>query len=450
MDDCGDLLSTVELALPMILPLFLTSSVILASGVDLSEVLQETSRSTIAVVVVGDHGEEATSLRRWSPMAHESVVQVVSREGSRAADLTTMRLWRTEVQGGVALVTVNGGDLRGFTLRQGELHSLVLDGNRLREVDANTWSKGRVPCAGAAAVAMPSPFDSDQATTRAAGDCRVLRVAFDTDWDFTNTLFAGDADDAAAYVLEVAAAVSVIYGEELNLTVEVAHVRTWADEASCPYDPTEQTNTMLDQFRSEWETNPPETDRHAAHLMSGSHAPASAGQAWMRSVCRTTGYSFSSQIDGDFGRPPVDHSWNIWDLLVVSHEIGHTLGANHTHQMIPPIDQCGNGDCSEAWGGTIMSYCHTCLPHGTRNVVLAFHPRVRADIDAYLETIDSESCPVGPASADINGDGVVGRADLIHFLSVYGTCSECGCGGDLDHSGSIDVLDLLRMLEVWG
>ena len=94
MDDCGDLLSTVELALPMILPLFLTSSVILASGVDLSEVLQETSRSTIAVVVVGDRGEEATSLRRWSPMAHESVVQVVSREGSRAADLTTMRLWR--------------------------------------------------------------------------------------------------------------------------------------------------------------------------------------------------------------------------------------------------------------------------------------------------------------------------------------------------------------------
>jgi hypothetical protein len=275
-------------------------------------------------------------------------------------------------------------------------------------------------------------------------------VAFDTDWDFTNTLFAGDADDAAAYVLEVAAAVSVIYGEELNLTVEVAYVRTWADEGSCPYDPTEQTDTMLDQFRIEWESNAPETDRHAAHLMSGSYAPASAGQAWLGSVCRPYSYSFSSQIDGDFARPPVDHSWNIWDLLVVSHEIGHNLGANHTHEMVPPIDQCGNGDCSQAWGGTIMSYCHTCSPQGTRNTVLAFHPLVRADIDAYLDTIDSSSCPVGPASADINGDGVVGRADLIQFLAEYGTCSECGCEGDLDHSGGIDVLDLLRMLEVWG
>jgi hypothetical protein len=411
---------------------------------------QQSAMPTIEASLISELGEERLELSRWSPLAHGATVEVVGRAGSRPAETGALRFWRAEIDGGVAVITADARGVRGFAVRHGEAKYLSLDGEVIVASDASTWSKGRVPCGGAAAIDWIEASRGGHTATRAAGDCRVLRVAFDTDWDFTDTLFGGDADDAAAYVLEVAAAVSVIYAEELDMTIEVAHVRTWSDEASCPYDPTEQTDTMLNQFRTEWSANPPTTDRHVAHLMSGSASPVSAGQAWLRSACRTTGYSFSSQIDGDFSRPPVDHSWNIWDLLVVSHEIGHNLGANHTHEMTPPIDGCGSGDCSNAWGGTIMSYCHTCTPQGSRNIVLAFHDRVRADIDAFLDTVNSVSCPIGPASADLNGDGLVGRADLIQFLQTFGTCQQCGCAGDLDHSGAIDVHDLLRLLEVWG
>src|SRR5262249_20398242 len=51
------------------------------------------------------------------------------------------------------------------------------------------------------------------------------------------------------------------------------------------------------------------------------------------------------------------------------------FNAPHTHSTTPPIDNCGNGDCSLASQGTIMSYCHTC-PGGMTNIALDLHTRI--------------------------------------------------------------------------
>jgi len=82
------------------------------------------------------------------------------------------------------------------------------------------------------------------------------------------------------------------------------------------------------------------------------------------------GYGVSGSLRGEF---------NKWDLVVVAHELGHNFGAEHTHEMTPQVDTCGNSCPADASGATIMSYCHLCSG-GLNNIDFVFHPEVEADI----------------------------------------------------------------------
>lgn len=395
-----------------------------------------------------DGSAESVQLRPWTVLAPEASVAVHGQGGVRTADLQGLRQWRGQCDGGVILLTCSERGVRGMTLRHGVLRPAEIVGNRLHEGPVATAQELRVPCSGQAA---PEPPPHDYGGQRMGASCNTLRIAFESDWEFTNNLFGGDADDAAAYIVELAGAVSVIQEEALGLPFEVTYVRTWSD-ASDPYDPTEPVDDLLDQFRIEWEANEPESDRHVGHLLSGSSAPASTGLAWRGSACSSSGYAYSSDLDGFFTNPPPDHSWSTWDVLIVAHETGHMIGGMHTHEMSPPIDGCGlvPQDCTNAWGGTIMSYCHACSPNWLSNTVLDFHPRVQADIDSYLGSINPATCDLtAPPSTDINGDGGVDTLDLGLVLLQFGVCGGCGCSADVDGSAAVDVFDLLRVLEDW-
>jgi Bacterial Ig domain/PA14 domain len=67
----------------------------------------------------------------------------------------------------------------------------------------------------------------------------------------------------------------------------------------------------------------------------------------------------------------------------VMHEMGHNFGAPHTHDHTPPADGCGANDCTLAYEGTIMSYCHLCTG-GMSNISLKFHPYSVASMNAHL------------------------------------------------------------------
>lgn len=55
------------------------------------------------------------------------------------------------------------------------------------------------------------------------------------------------------------------------------------------------------------------------------------------------------------------------------------------------------------------------------------------------------------AGPDVDGDGLVGLADLLLVLEAFGPCDPEGrCPADLDGDGVVDLTDVLRVVAVWG
>ena len=72
--------------------------------------------------------------------------------------------------------------------------------------------------------------------------------------------------------------------------------------------------------------------------------------------------------------------------MVFNHELGHNLGAPHTHDLNPPVDNCASGDCSVTPNGTIMSYCHLC-DGGLQNVMMRFCLPNVDNMDAHIASV---------------------------------------------------------------
>ncbi len=56
--------------------------------------------------------------------------------------------------------------------------------------------------------------------------------------------------------------------------------------------------------------------------------------------------------------------------------------------------------------------------------------------------------PPPTCSADLDGDGTVGAADLAQLLGSWGPCPDCPA--DLDDSGDVGPFDLAQLLGAWG
>ena len=220
--------------------------------------------------------------------------------------------------------------------------------------------------------------DSDQ--------CPAIRVGIETDWEFTN-LFGGNTNASGEYAATLMGAVSTIFEQDISVELTISYLRLW--DTSDDLWSGGGAGDQLYEFRDYWNANMDFVSRHLAHFLSG--ANLGGGVAWVGAVCTNYGYAVSGNLGGYFPLPIEDHSGNNWDLMVVAHETGHNCGTGHTHDYSPPIDGCGIGDCSNAYGGTIMSYCHTCSG-GMSNVVMNFHPLVQDTMSNY---IDGLSCSLG-------------------------------------------------------
>lgn len=238
--------------------------------------------------------------------------------------------------------------------------------------------------------------------------CRIIDLAVETDQEYLNSLFGGSTSAANAYIATLFGAISEIYERDTNARFLIVYSRLWSSE-----DPWDQTNTIdqLYQFRDYWNTNMTGINRDLVHFLSG--RGLGGGVAYVGATCYPQyDYGLSANLNGYFPYPVQNNNSQNWDLLVVAHELGHNVGAPHTHNMNPPVDCCGGAygssgcnntqDCSaaEAGIGTIMSYCHIC-PGGLSNVRMEFHIRtINETILPYLSSVES-TCGLGPRPATI-------------------------------------------------
>lgn len=222
---------------------------------------------------------------------------------------------------------------------------------------------------------------------RGTGDpVRTVRLAIETDWEFTGALFGGNTDASSAYAATLIGAVGEIYMRDVSSLLRISYLRVWAD-SNDPWTSSD-TSGQLVQFRSYWNSQMSGVSRHIAHFLSA--RGLGGGIAYVGALCANGwGYALSANLAGTFPYPLQDnHSWN-WTPFVVAHELGHNFGAPHTHNTSPPIDGCGFGNCSVTPNGTIMSYCHQCSG-GMRNILLRFHDQMISQyIMPYLNNIAS-------------------------------------------------------------
>jgi hypothetical protein len=262
--------------------------------------------------------------------------------------------------------------------------------------------------------------------------CQELQIAVETDWQFTSTTFGGSGLASAEYVVTLLGAVSTIFQANTGVELQLSYLRLWETGADI-WDAT-TTSDQLQEFRNHWQLEMTDVDRHLAHFISGKFL--GGGIAWVSGVCTSFGYAVSANMRGSFPLPLEDNHWNNWDVLVVAHELGHNCGTWHTHDYDPPIDNCGNGDCSSAFGGTIMSYCHTCSG-GMTNIVLDYDSSVQATMIDYLNddntcSLDCDQFLTGACCIDSMVpclEITEAECDEVHglFLGIGSLCSMGGC-----------------------
>ncbi|MFO0875011.1 MAG: M12 family metallo-peptidase [Phycisphaerales bacterium] len=245
--------------------------------------------------------------------------------------------------------------------------------------------------------------------------CRTATIAIETDHEFLADLFGGDTAAASEYAVTLLAASSEIFARDCDAQFQVNFVRLW-ETADDPWT-SANTSDQLFQWRDWWVANMAAQPRTVAHFLSG--RGLGGGIAWLPGTCSLDyGYGLSANLGGFFPYPLEDHNGQNWDVVVVTHELGHNFGAPHTHSMVPPIDGCGNGDCSDAYSGTIMSYCHTC-PGGMTNISLKFAPGTIETILAQLDSGGAACIPSGddPVAVDDLASTIAGAPTTIDVLA---------------------------------
>jgi hypothetical protein len=360
-----------------------------------------------------------------------------SADGDEPIDFGGLRLWRGHLRGdpdSQVFIGVSSHAMNGW-FRQGDDLRILSSGGGPAETAAWTAALDlpaatlQAPACEVRVVEGQTPVRRDH---RGEGEppCRAAMLAIDSDWEFTDRIFGGSAGAAAAYAVTLAAGVSEIYRENINVRFEVTFLRVWSDDSD-PYDPTSPVD-MLDQFRGAWDNEMSDVERHVAHMLTGRTNLPYGGVAWLSVLCNTSyGYGVSGYLSGSFPYPLQDNHSGNWDLVVMAHELGHNFGTMHTHDgYSPPIDNCGNGNCDGAEDGTIMSYCHTCAG-GIANIRLGFHVRVQDVILGYLDAIEP-GCEFAAGTGSAQDDWAQAIAGETIELDVLANDAASDCEGGFE------------------
>lgn len=281
-----------------------------------------------------------------------------------------------------------------------------------------------------AAQAVPEPFSCEtkeepnpvidslrkevenKPRTNAGGNC------FTVDFELTQEVykqFNGNTTSVLNWFGGLLAGSRSIYLRE-NLDMKAKTVYIWTTDDGY----SDNAATALNQLQVKRQNDPAFT-AHLVHLIRGQSSYLS-GIAYLGVVCVKShrfGFSavtFNFPVAPEGTLPPYS-----WSVMVVTHEIGHNLGSNHTHWcgwVGGPIDNCttqegncvpGPRPCSNC--GTIMSYCHQNVGIGFDK---GFGPQPGAKIRSGVAVCSCVDTPVPPV-----GDPLISKGKVATQSTTY-------------------------------
>lgn len=382
----------------------------------------------------------ALNLKRFRVFTPEAKIVVHGSGGSETLmavpDSARFHGWMESEPNSVVLLTVReGGGMRGIVASRGRYWVVAggpdtggpETGLKLREIDAEAEFFGKTAswsCATDELQQVSGALDqlflqhetntgwkAEPSTENALAVSHTARIAVETDFEFYSNF--GSTTDATDYIGDVIGYGSILYSAEVDTSWETELIHLYTS----PADPWNENSSLcaLFEFGRYWNDNLGAVDRTLVHMMSGKSA--GGGVAWVGVLCNGPfnydhggacpslapqtdnyggDYGFSGGMSGSFN---IDNPAAVWDIVVVTHEIGHNFNSPHTHCYSgiggpDPIDKCYNGQCGSSGCycgneslpagcsgsgqgcGTIMSYCHT-LSGGLSNISLSLgtgHP----------------------------------------------------------------------------
>jgi hypothetical protein len=362
--------------------------------------------------------EQVAELRRIEVYAPDARVVVVGDSGpvELPRDARAHFIGRTAAGERIALsMAADGSAMDGtligpqgvFDLR-GERDA---DGIALRavrtDVETREAMKGTPTCGSAPRVPLSAVIRGPKASAAQRLPKTAVRqavVAVDTDNELLSIKFSNNTANATAYIASLFTALNAIYEDDpaqngLQLRMVQGNVTLRPSTTPDPYPSTSSTgiDTQLTEFGEYWRVNQSGVSRAFAMMLSGKLSGSAAsgffGIAWVLETgtyCTQTGFVFGNP-PSTAGHYSVNRVNTVpgtgagADATFVGHELGHNLGANHTHcsssttglgiVSTGTIDRCFNGESSfgcysgtqscpnasespVAPVGSIMSYCH--------------------------------------------------------------------------------------------
>ncbi|MCH7597225.1 MAG: hypothetical protein IID35_11805, partial [Planctomycetes bacterium] len=246
-----------------------------------------------------------------------------------------------------------------------------------------------------------------------------MELAVDSDYEYFALI--GEETAAIAYLHVVYGAVSDFFMRDVNVHIELVFTRVWTDPDDLFNGP-----DPLTEFWMEWEANMGAVSRDAAQLFSGRRNYQFGGQAFLSQLCNF-GYGAIGYAAGFLPDPSKPSPFN-WDAMVTAHELGHTFGAPHTHNL--GLDTCDDGNTTPQ-RGSIMSYCGQTWSGMNANTDNYFHTTIRGEIFNHVSV---SACVVPDCNMNNIDDAIdiAGASFDVNFNGIPDECEDCNENGTLD------------------
>lgn len=379
------------------------------------------------------HARDVTlALRRFAPVGPHTRVEVRDAAGTRTIAMPDAAYFTGTVAGepdSRALLVAARDAVHGFVATGGRVYRFGPDTGGVHRTYALDDAGPPPPGAFCVNDAHPELANAPRpaaapAPGAATPGLRVAQVAVETDRELRQKFPSDQA--TLAYLGELLAATSAIYERDVGVRLSFSYIRLWGGPADDPWSATDP-GAQLTEVRNHWldPANQMSTvagPRDLVHFLSGKSVRG--GVAYINVLCNQQ-YGFGvSQVFGDFD---LSSPSNIWDVMVLAHEMGHNFGSPHTHCYDPPVDRCYNAEPGCYGGavvssrGTIMSYCH--LTGGLSRIDLVFGGTVAGRI---APAVQNASClALAPAEC---GNGVLESGEQCDDGNVAGgDCCSAAC-----------------------